>query len=73
MAPLKNLNECSQFSTFPYMRITLTPIPILSNEVSMEPITYHQQFHKGKEEPSIKFSFYPARGHLKLVRVGTEL
>ena len=50
-------------SVLSHMRvIILAPTPILSNEVSMEPVTYPQQFHKGKEGPSIKFSFYIAKG-----------
>ena len=42
--------------------IIFAPTPILSNEVSMEPITYLQQFHKVKVGPSIKSSFYPRKG-----------
>jgi len=53
--------------------IILAPTPILSNEVSMEPVTYPQLFHKGEIGPSIKSSFYPAKGRLKLIIAWTGL
>lgn len=73
MDPLINLNDSSHSVLYHMRVIILAPTPILSNEVSMEPVTYPQQFHKGKVGPSIKSSFYPAKGHLKLIRAGTEL
>jgi len=53
--------------------IIFAPTPILSNEVSIEPVTYLQQLHKGKVGSSTKSSFYTVKGHLKLIRAGTGL
>ena len=71
--PLINLNDFSKFSTLPHERIILAPSPILSNEVSMGSVNSHQQFHKMKVDPSTKYSFYPVKDHLKLIRLGKEL
>ena len=45
--------------------IILSSTPILSNEVSMEPVTYPKKFKKGKVPPSIKVYLKPAKEHLK--------
>ena len=60
-------------SVLSHMRvIILAPATILSNEEGKEPVTYPQEFHKGKVGPSIKSSFYIAKAHLKLIRAGHD-
>ena len=48
--------------------IILALTPILSYEVSMEPVTYPKQFKKGKVGPSIKVSFKPEKELQKQIR-----
>ena len=42
--------------------IILAPTPILSNEVSMEPVNYTQQFHKWKVGILHKIFLLPSKG-----------
>tara|TARA_B100001123_G_scaffold344785_1_gene391927 strand:- start:183 stop:311 length:129 start_codon:yes stop_codon:yes gene_type:complete len=39
MAPLINLNDCSELSTLQNVRIIFAPIPTLSIEMRIEPLT----------------------------------
>ena len=59
---LINLNDYSKFSTLPHVRIILAHTPILSNEVSTEPVTYHQQIHKEKNGTHHKIFLLPSKG-----------
>jgi len=54
-------------------QIILAPTPKISNEVSMKPVTFPEQFHKGKVRPSLKFSFNSEKVLLKLISGQTSL